>query len=53
MVAKNKDGKPTQVPGLILKNKEEIKRFLEVIKRKQLKTRWQQASCREHLHHGI
>ena len=38
MVAKNKAGKPTQVPGLILKNKEEIKRFLEVIKRKELKT---------------
>ncbi|MBX3163628.1 MAG: acyl-CoA thioesterase [Bacteroidetes bacterium] len=37
MVAKNENGKPTQVPGLILERKEEVKRFLEAIKRKELK----------------
>ena len=28
MVAKNNDGKPTQVPGLILKNKEDKNQYL-------------------------
>lgn len=37
MVAKGDNGKPTEVPGLILETKEEVKRFLEVIKRKELK----------------
>lgn len=37
MVSKGDDGLPAQVPGLILETKEEIKRFLEAIKRKQLK----------------
>lgn len=37
MVAKDETGKPTQVPGLILETKEEIKRFLEAIKRRELK----------------
>lgn len=37
MVAKGDDGKPTEVPGLILETKEEVKRFLEAIKRKELK----------------
>jgi uncharacterized protein (TIGR00369 family) len=37
MVAKDDKGKPTQVPGLILESKEEVKRFLEAIKRKELK----------------
>lgn len=37
MVAKDESGKPTPVPGLILETKEEIKRFLEAIKRKDLK----------------
>ena len=37
MVAKNEQGQPTQVPGLILETKEEIKRFLEAMKRKALK----------------
>jgi uncharacterized protein (TIGR00369 family) len=36
MVAKE-DGKPTPVPGLILETKEEVKRFLESMKRKELK----------------
>jgi uncharacterized protein (TIGR00369 family) len=37
MVAKGEDGKPTEVPGLILESKEEVKRFLEAIKRKELR----------------
>ena len=37
MVAKDDDGKPTKVPGLILETREEVRRFLESIKRKELK----------------
>lgn len=37
MVAKGDDGLPTGVPGLILETKEDVKRFLEAIKRKELK----------------
>jgi uncharacterized protein (TIGR00369 family) len=37
MVAKGDNGLPTQVPGLILETKEEVKRFLEAIKRRELK----------------
>lgn len=37
MVAKGDDGLPTEVPGLILETKEDVKRFLEAIKRKELK----------------
>ncbi len=37
MVAKDDSGKPTKVPGLILENKEDIRHFLEAIKRKELR----------------
>ena len=37
VVAKDDTGKPTEVPGLILETKEEVKRFLEAIKRRELK----------------
>lgn len=37
MVAKGADDKPTEVPGLILENRVEVRRFLESIKRKELK----------------
>jgi uncharacterized protein (TIGR00369 family) len=37
MVAKGEDGQPTLVPGLILETKEDVKRFLEAIKRRELK----------------
>jgi uncharacterized protein (TIGR00369 family) len=37
MVAKDDDGKPTEVPVLILENKDDVRRFLEAIKRKQLR----------------
>lgn len=38
MVAKDDLGKPCEVPGLILENKEEVKRFLESMKRRELRT---------------
>ncbi|WP_317898119.1 acyl-CoA thioesterase [Aurantibacillus circumpalustris] len=38
MVAKGENGLPTTVPGLILETKEEVKRFLEAIKRRELKS---------------
>ncbi|TAH26711.1 MAG: acyl-CoA thioesterase [Cytophagales bacterium] len=37
MVAKGDDNKPKEVPGLFLENREDIRRFLEAIKRKELK----------------
>jgi uncharacterized protein (TIGR00369 family) len=37
MVAKDDDGKLAQVPGLILENDEDIRRFLEAMKRKEIK----------------
>jgi uncharacterized protein (TIGR00369 family) len=37
MVAKDDSGKPCEVPGLILENKEEVKRFLEAMKRRELR----------------
>jgi uncharacterized protein (TIGR00369 family) len=37
MVAKDDNGTPTMVPGLILETKEEVKRFLEAIKRRELR----------------
>jgi uncharacterized protein (TIGR00369 family) len=37
MVAKDDDGKPTEVPPLSLETKEDIRRFMEAIKRRELK----------------
>ncbi|MEM1406010.1 MAG: acyl-CoA thioesterase [Bacteroidota bacterium] len=37
MVAKGDDDKPTPVPMLILETKEEVRRFVEAMKRKELK----------------
>lgn len=37
MVAKDDNGKPTEVPPLILESKDDIRRFLESMKRKELK----------------
>jgi uncharacterized protein (TIGR00369 family) len=37
MVAKGDDDKPVQVPALILESKEEVRRFAEAIRRKELK----------------
>lgn len=38
MVAKDEAGKPTRVPGLILESKEEGRRFMEALKRKELQS---------------
>jgi uncharacterized protein (TIGR00369 family) len=38
MIAKDEEGKITEVPALLLENKEDIRRFLEAIKRKKLKS---------------
>jgi uncharacterized protein (TIGR00369 family) len=37
MVAKGKDGKPQIVPPLLLENKTDVRRFMETMKRKELK----------------
>lgn len=37
MVAKDQDGNSVQVPGLIIKNKNEVRRFAKSIKRKKMK----------------
>jgi acyl-CoA hydrolase len=37
MVAKDEKGKPTQVPGLELQTKDEVRRFLEALQRKEIK----------------
>lgn len=37
MVAKDETGKPTPVPGLELQTKEEVRRFMEAIKRREIK----------------
>jgi len=51
MVAKNEAGQPTLVPGLILETPIDTRRFLEAIKRRELKQRYQQdfAAAREML----
>ncbi len=41
MVAKGDDDKPTQVPGLLLENREDARRFLEAIRRRELSQRYQ------------
>lgn len=43
MVAKDDDEKPTQVPPLILEDMDQIRRFIEAIKRKNLKAESRQA----------
>ena len=37
MVAKGDDDKPTQVPALILENREEVKRFIEALRMREIK----------------
>lgn len=37
MVAKNDDGTNAQVPGLVLESRDDVRRFLEAIRRKELK----------------
>jgi acyl-CoA hydrolase len=40
MVAKDSNGKPRRVPPLLLKNREDARRFLEAIRRKTLKMKF-------------
>ncbi|SMG29885.1 uncharacterized domain 1-containing protein [Marivirga sericea] len=42
MVAKNEDGSLMTVPSLILKTKDDVRRFAEAVKRKQLRKGYQQ-----------
>jgi uncharacterized protein (TIGR00369 family) len=42
MVAKNEDGSLMTVPSLILNSKEDVRRFAEAVKRKQLKKGYQE-----------
>jgi uncharacterized protein (TIGR00369 family) len=39
MVAKGDDEKPTQVPMLVLENREHVKRFIEAMKMKEIKSK--------------
>ncbi|MCC9165341.1 acyl-CoA thioesterase [Pontibacter harenae] len=41
LVAKGEDDKPAQVPGLVLENREDTRRFLEAIRRRDLSRRYQ------------
>jgi hypothetical protein len=40
MVAKDKSGIPREVPALILESNEQVRRFIEAIKRKELKAQY-------------
>ena len=52
MVAKGDDDKPTTVPKLILENKEHVKRFIEAITMKEIKTKMKDEmdDARSHIH---
>jgi len=42
MVAKNEDNQPVEVPGLILEDRNQVRRFIEARRRKQLKQNYKQ-----------
>ncbi|MCR6639388.1 MAG: acyl-CoA thioesterase [Sporocytophaga sp.] len=42
MVAKNLEGKLQEIPGLVLETREEVRRYLEAIKRKELKFQYKE-----------
>lgn len=52
MVAKGDDDKPTQVPKLILENREHVKRFIEAMKMKEIKNkvREEMDDAKSHIH---
>lgn len=52
MVAKGDDDKPTVVPALLLENKEEVKRFIESMKMKEIKKEMREHmdDARSHIH---
>lgn len=43
MVAMTDEGKPRQVPGLTLENREQVRRFLEGMARRRMKREYSQA----------
>jgi len=52
MVAKGDDDKPTTVPILILENKEQVKRFIEALRMKEIKNKVKEElnDARSHIH---
>lgn len=42
MVCMGTDSKPKEIPGLILENREDVRRYLEAIKRKELKNNYKE-----------
>ncbi len=40
MVAKDEQGRPAEVPGLVLETREDARRFVEAMKRKELRARY-------------
>ena len=46
MVAKNEQNQPVMVPGLILENREHVRRFVEAQRRRQLKQNYKQEADR-------
>lgn len=40
MVAKDEEGNPTSVPGLLLESRDDVRRYLEAIKRQDLRNRY-------------
>ena len=42
MVAKDENNKPVQIPGLILENKDQVRRFIESRRRKEIKKNYKQ-----------
>lgn len=41
MVAKDEHDKPTQVPGLLLESRDDVRRFLDALRRREIKSRYQ------------
>jgi uncharacterized protein (TIGR00369 family) len=41
MVAKGEDDLPTQVPGLLLESQDDVRRFLDALRRREIKGRYQ------------
>ena len=46
MVARDEENRPVQVPGLILENRTQVRRFIEARRRKQLKQNYKEESER-------
>jgi acyl-CoA hydrolase len=47
MVAKGPEGKPREVPPLLLETPEDLRRFLEAIRRRELRQQWKEAFAEE------